>query len=48
MEGREEGIKEGKRAMARQLLAENIPLHIILKCTGFSEEDLIQLKEVYK
>lgn len=48
-EGRQEGVQEGehKKAleMAKGLLAEGIPVHIIAKTSGLSEAEITALKQ---
>ena len=40
VEGRAEGRAEEKKAIARNLLSQNIPLEIISQATGLSIEDI--------
>ena len=42
--GREEGWKERGEAIARKLLQEQVPVDLILRTTGISEERMLELK----
>ncbi|MEK0291889.1 hypothetical protein P5F77_15620, partial [Caldifermentibacillus hisashii] len=42
--GRKEGIKEGKREDAKMMLMEGLDLNMILKITGLTESDVLELK----
>lgn len=44
-EGRKEGRKEGKIEVTCAMLKENIPLEMISKMTGFSIEEISELKD---
>ncbi len=43
-EGKEEGIKEGKREDAKMMLMEGLDLNMILKITGLTESEVLELK----
>jgi len=44
-EGREEGIKEGIMSTAINLLKMNLPISQISEATGFSEQEILKIKE---
>ncbi|AWI13857.1 hypothetical protein CQJ30_17895 [Caldibacillus thermoamylovorans] len=44
-EGKEEGIKEGKREDAKMMLMEGLDLNMILKITGLTESEVLELKD---
>ncbi|AWI13858.1 hypothetical protein CQJ30_17900 [Caldibacillus thermoamylovorans] len=43
--GRKEGIKEGKREDAKMMLMEGLDLNMILKITGLTESEVLELKD---
>jgi len=43
-EGIKEGIKEGKREDAKMMLMEGLDLHLIIKITGLTEYEVLELK----
>ncbi|MDL0419140.1 Rpn family recombination-promoting nuclease/putative transposase [Caldifermentibacillus hisashii] len=44
-EGIEEGIKKGKREDAKMMLMEGLDLHLIIKITGLTESEVLELKD---
>ncbi|MEL3956985.1 hypothetical protein NSQ96_06800 [Caldifermentibacillus hisashii] len=44
-EGIEKGIKEGKREDAKMMLMEGLDLHLIIKITGLTESEVLELKD---
>jgi len=47
-EGRLEGIKEGKREDAKMMLKEGLDLNLIIKITGLTESEVLELKDEIK
>ncbi|WP_082025965.1 Rpn family recombination-promoting nuclease/putative transposase [Caldibacillus thermoamylovorans] len=47
-EGIEEGIKKGKREDAKMMLMEGLDLHLIIKITGLTESEVLELKDELK
>jgi predicted transposase/invertase (TIGR01784 family) len=47
-EGRLEGIKEGKREDAKMMLKEGLDLNLIIKITGLTESEVLELKDELK
>ncbi|MEG6535467.1 MULTISPECIES: Rpn family recombination-promoting nuclease/putative transposase [Bacillaceae] len=43
--GIEKGIKEGKREDAKMMLMEGLDLHLIIKITGLTESEVLELKD---
>jgi predicted transposase/invertase (TIGR01784 family) len=43
-EGRKEGEKKGKKEVARNLLKSGVPLDVIVRSTGLSEDEIKSLK----
>ncbi|MEK0287149.1 Rpn family recombination-promoting nuclease/putative transposase [Caldifermentibacillus hisashii] len=43
--GIEKGIKEGKREDAKVMLMEGLDLHLIIKITGLTESEVLELKD---
>jgi predicted transposase/invertase (TIGR01784 family) len=43
IEGKIEGIKEGTFIVARNLLASNVPMEIIIQATGLTEKEILKL-----
>jgi hypothetical protein len=43
-EGVQEGIQKGRAAIARNMIRDHLPLMLILKYTGFSEEEIDSLR----
>ncbi len=43
--GIKEGIKEGKIETADKLLKENIPIEVIMRATGLTEEEIKKMKK---
>jgi len=44
-EGKREGIKEGKREDAKMMLMEGLDLKLIIKITGLTESEVLELKD---
>ncbi|AWI13856.1 hypothetical protein CQJ30_17890 [Caldibacillus thermoamylovorans] len=44
-EGIKKGIKEGKREDAKMMLMEGLDLNMILKITGLTESEVLELKD---
>ncbi len=44
LEGKLEGRLEGKLEIAKSMLIKNLPIEIILDCTGLSEEEIEKLR----
>ncbi len=42
-EGREEGLAEGKRETAKGFLKEGVPIDVVCKVTGLSQEEIQDL-----
>ncbi|WP_368997414.1 hypothetical protein [Caldifermentibacillus hisashii] len=47
-EGIEEGIKKGKWEDAKMMLMEGLDLHLIIKITGLTESEVLELKDELK
>ena len=47
-EGIEEGIKKGKREDAKMMLMEGLDLHLIIKITGLTQSEVLELKDELK
>ena len=47
-EGREEGIKEGREDIIKNMLSVNIPLEQIIKVSGWSKNKILSLKNILK
>ncbi|WP_340497058.1 Rpn family recombination-promoting nuclease/putative transposase [Caldifermentibacillus hisashii] len=43
--GIKKGIKEGKREDAKMMLMEGLDLHLIIKITGLTESEVLELKD---
>jgi predicted transposase/invertase (TIGR01784 family) len=43
-EGREEGIEKGKVSVIQKCLQNNLPMEVIINITGFSKEQIMQLR----
>jgi len=47
-EGIKKGIKEGKREIAKKMLMEGLDLKLIIKITGLTESEVLELKNELK
>ncbi|WP_346207117.1 Rpn family recombination-promoting nuclease/putative transposase [Caldifermentibacillus hisashii] len=47
-EGIEEGIKKGKREDAKMMLMEGLDLNLIIKITGLTQSEVLELKDELK
>ena len=44
IEGYEEGESKGKASVAASMLKENLNINLIAKCTGLSQQEILQLR----
>jgi predicted transposase/invertase (TIGR01784 family) len=47
-DGIEEGIKKGKREDAKMMLKEGLDLNLIIKITGLTESEVLELEDELK